>query len=282
MRLNPGTRLGPYEILSTIGAGGMGEVYCARDTRLGRDVAIKVVSEHLVDDPRSIGRFEREARAVASLSHPNIVALYDVGTDHGFAFAVMELLDGEALERRIGADGLPWPNAVAIAASIAEALACAHERGIVHRDLKPANIFLGRDGIVKVLDFGLARNDALQTGAGTAVLAGTAQTEPGLVFGTVGYMAPEQVRGEPADSRSDIFSLGCVLYEMLAGRPPFGRGNPQEVLAAILRDVPPALQPHHAPPQVIAVVERCLEKQADRRFQSTRDLAFALRQSDKA
>ena len=275
-----GTTLGPYRILEKLGEGGMGEVYRARDSRLGRDVAVKVVAGRRVDDPAALARFEREARVVASLSHPNIVALHDVGTDDGVAFAVMELLDGEPLDRAIGSAGLSWTQAVDVAASIADALACAHDRGVVHRDLKPANVFLTRDGLVKVLDFGLARQDPEYSEIHTTMAMARGETEPGVVLGTVGYMSPEQVRGEPADARSDIFSLGCVLYELLSGRRPFGGATAPEVQAAILRDEPaPVADSSKVPAEVSAIVGRCLEKHPDRRFQSARDLAFALRQA---
>ena len=280
MALIPGTRLGPYEIVSPVGSGGMGEVYRATDSRLGREVAVKVVSKQLIDDPGALARFEREARVVASLSHPNIVALHDVGTEDGLAFAVMELLDGEPLDRCIGSEGVPWTQALDIAASIADALACAHNRGVVHRDLKPANIVVARDGLVKVLDFGLARQERFQTDAQTIIGSVAGETQPGVVLGTVGYMSPEQVRGEPAGPSSDIFSLGCVLYEMLSGRRPFERGTAPEVQAAILRDEPTAVGDLNKkiPPAVSALVQRCLDKRPDQRFQSSQDLAFALRQ----
>ena len=279
MTLTSGTRLGPYEIVSPLGAGGMGEVYRASDSRLGRDVAVKVVAGRLANDPDALARFEREARVVASLSHPNIVALHDVGTEGPLAFAVMELLDGEPLDRRIGPAGVPWTQALDIAASIADALACAHERGVVHRDLKPANVFMTRDGLVKVLDFGLARHGSYPAAA-HAPTAATQETQPGVVLGTVGYMSPEQVRGETADARSDIFSLGCVLYELLSGRRPFGGATAPEVQAAILRDTPiPMARTGKVPPDVNAIVQRCLEKRPEQRFQSARDLAFALRQA---
>ena len=278
MTLIPGTRLGPYEILAPLGVGGMGEVYRASDSRLGRDVAVKVVSNHMSGDPVVLSRFQREARVVASLSHPNIVALHDVGTENGVAFAVMELLEGEPLDRHIGRDGIPWRQALHIAASIAEALACAHDRGIVHRDLKPANIFVTQDGLVKVLDFGLAGRDPFRVGSQVPTVPG--ETQPGVVLGTIGYMSPEQVRGEPAEPRSDIFSLGCVLYEMLSGRRPFEGGTAPEVQAAILRDEPKSVaDAGRVPSEVSAVVQRCLEKRPEHRFQSARDLAFALRQN---
>ena len=275
VRFAPGTRLGAYEILTPIGAGGMGEVYRARDTRLGREVAIKVVADALMTDPDALARFEREARAIAALSHPNIVALHDVGHDNGAAFAVMELLDGESLDRRLATADLPWRTALHIAAALSDGLASAHARGIVHRDLKPANIFIMRDGLVKIVDFGLATDAAFRRTSGGVAAA----TAPGVIFGTVGYMSPEQVRGEPADHRSDIFSLGCVLYEMLARERPFRGDAAPEVFAAILRDQPRdlAILRHGIPGRVAALVRRCLEKDPDHRFQSARDLAFALR-----
>jgi serine/threonine-protein kinase len=278
MTLAPGTRLGPYEIVSPLGAGGMGEVYRATDSRLGRDVAVKVVARRLADDPAALARFQREARVVASLSHPSIVALHDVGTEGHVAFAVMELLDGEPLDRSIGSAGLSWTRALDIGASVADGLACAHDRGVVHRDLKPANIFMTRDGLVKVLDFGLARQDPSHPDIQTTLAR--EETQPGVVLGTVGYMSPEQVRGEATDARSDIFSLGCVLYELLSGRRPFGGTTAPEVQAAILRDQPaPAADGSRIPPEVTAIVQRCLEKRPEQRFQSARDLAFALRQA---
>jgi eukaryotic-like serine/threonine-protein kinase len=275
LRLAPGTRLGAYEILAPIGAGGMGEVYRARDTRLGREVAIKVVTDRLITDPDAIARFEREARAIAALSHPNIVALHDVGRENGGAFAVMELLDGEPLDRRLATADLPWRTALQIAAAVADGLSSAHARGVVHRDLKPGNIFIMRDGLVKIVDFGLATDAAFQPTSGGAA----PETAPGVIFGTVGYMSPEQVRGEPADHRSDIYSLGCVLYEMLARERPFRGETAPAVFAAILRDQPRDLAGlgRGIPVRVEALVRRCLEKNPDHRFQSARDLAFALR-----
>ena len=281
MSLIAGTRLGSYEIVAPLGAGGMGEVYRARDVRLGRDVALKVVAGGPVPDAAALARLEHEARAVAALSHPNIVSLYDVGREDGIAFAVMELLDGEPLDRYLGRDRPSWRHAIHIAAALADGLAAAHARGIVHRDLKPANVFLTRDGFVKMLDFGLARQDPVRSSI-PAGLALPIETEPGVVLGTVGYMAPEQVRGERADERSDVFALGCVLYEMLEGRSPFGRTTPAETLAAILRDQPPALSVSAGavPPRLAAIVQRCLDKEPERRFQSARDLAFAIREAD--
>jgi eukaryotic-like serine/threonine-protein kinase len=283
VRLSAGARLGPYEILSPLGAGGMGEVFRARDTRLGRDVAIKILPERLADNAQALTRFENEARAVAALSHPNILAIHDFGRADEIIYAVTELLEGESLDRRIAREELTWKKALEIGAAVADGLASAHARGIVHRDLKPANIFLTRDGVVKILDFGLARADMLLSGdAGTQAptAAGLPATEPGTVLGTVGYMSPEQVRGESADARSDIFSLGCILYEMLTGRRAFREKTQAETLAAILRDHPKELPEsgRAIPPGVNGVVMRCLEKNPDERFHSARDLAFALRE----
>ena len=280
MVLSPGTRLGAYEILAPLGAGGMGEVYRGRDTRLGREVAVKVVSQRLTSDSNALARLQREARAVASLSHPNIVALYDIGSENGVAFIVMELLEGESLNQCITAGGLPWRRALEIAASIADALASAHGKGVVHRDLKPANIFVTREGHTKVLDFGLAKHDPFRTDAPAAGLTRPEETEPGIVFGTVAYMSPEQAKGDPADQRSDIFSLGCVLYEMLSGRRAFDGRTTPETLAAILRDDPPGLagSGDRLPSSIGTLVRRCLEKKPEQRFQSARDLAFSIRE----
>jgi len=280
MALTAGTRLGAYHIVAPLGAGGMGEVYRATDTRLGRDVAVKVVSGRLMDDPNALARFEQEARTVAALSHPNIVALYDFGRENGIVFAVMELLEGESLERYLASEHISWRRALEIAVSVADGLASAHGKGLVHRDLKPANIFITRDGLIKLLDFGLAKEDPFRSTSQTGSPTGAGETEPGAVLGTVGYMSPEQVRGERADHRTDIFSLGCVLYEMLTRRRPFRGNAPAETMAAILRDQPSELPTAdgQVPPRVDAVVRRCLEKNPDHRFQSARDLAFALRE----
>jgi serine/threonine protein kinase/tetratricopeptide (TPR) repeat protein len=277
--LAPGTRLGPYRIVEPLGSGGMGVVYRARDTRLGRDVALKVLSEKLAGHPDALGRFEREARIVASLSHPNILALYDVGTDGSMVYAITELLEGESLDRRISRESMSWRQGVEIGAAIADGLSSAHGRGIVHRDLKPANVFITRDGVVKILDFGLATPARTTTSESTEGLTALPPTEPGTILGTVGYMSPEQVRGEPTDHRSDLFALGCILTEMLTGRRAFGGNTAAETLAAILRDEPTALaeSARQIPPNVEAVVRRCLEKDREQRFQSARDLAFAQR-----
>ncbi|MBP9824112.1 MAG: serine/threonine protein kinase, partial [Thermoanaerobaculia bacterium] len=242
-----GTRLGPYEILAKLGEGGMGEVFRARDTKLDREVAVKVLPPHLAADADALARFEREAKAVAALSHPNILAIFDFGRDGAIAFAAMELLEGETLRERLVAGALPARKALEIASQVATGLAAAHARGIVHRDLKPDNLFLTRDGQVKILDFGLARQSEphgskSQLLAAPTMAAAAPGTEPGAVLGTVGYMSPEQVRGETADARSDLFALGVVLYEMLIGRRAFAHGSAVETMSAILREEPPEIK----------------------------------------
>ncbi len=278
MTLPAGTRLGPYEILAPLGAGGMGEVYRARDTRLDRDVAIKVLPQSVAGDAAALARFEREAKAVAALSHPNILAIHDVGTSDGITYAVMELLEGESLRQRFQEGPLPQRKALEIAREVALGLAAAHERGIVHRDLKPENLFLTSDGRVKILDFGLARQLSLPSAGDTHSPTAAPATEPGTVFGTVGYMPPEQLRGHPADARSDIFSFGAVLYEMCSGRRPFKGDTAIETMNAILKEDPPELSAsgHTVAPSVERVVRHCLEKNPGERFQSARDLAFDL------
>jgi eukaryotic-like serine/threonine-protein kinase len=280
MTFTAGTKLGPYEILSPLGAGGMGEVYRARDTRLDRIVAVKVLPEELARDPGALERFEREAKAVAALSHPNILAIHDFGTSGGAAYAVTELLDGETLRDRLRDSAVPLRKAIDYAQQIARGLAAAHERGIVHRDVKPENVFLTRDGLVKILDFGIARQVPLPAGSGGAEALSTRDgTEPGLVLGTAGYMSPEQVRGKPVDPRSDLFSLGSVLYEMVTGRRAFQRESPIETMMSILQEDPPSVvrSGRDLPPELDEVLGHCLEKNPDERFQSARDLAFALR-----
>jgi serine/threonine protein kinase/Tfp pilus assembly protein PilF len=279
MTIPAGTRLGPYEILAPLGAGGMGEVYRARDTRLERDVAVKVLPESLVEDADALERFEREAKAVAALSHPNILAIHDFGRHEGVVYAVMELLEGETLKDRMAGAELPQRKALDYALQMAQGLAAAHERGIVHRDLKPQNIMVTRDGLVKILDFGLAKNVRPMGQPGHT----NAATEPGVVMGTAGYMSPEQVRGASVDHRSDLFSFGAILYEMLSGRRAFKEDSDVETLTAILRDQPPELSDADRPvaPEVADIVFHCLEKSADERFQSARDLAFALRVADR-
>ncbi len=279
MSLSPGARLGPYEILSPLGAGGMGEVYRATDTRLGREVAIKVLPADLAADRERLNRFENEARLVASLSHPNILALHDFGQADGVIYAVMELLEGDSLRQRLSSEALPPRKVIEIGVAVAEGLAAAHAKGIVHRDLKPDNIFLISDGRVKILDFGLARTaEPLSPEAQTAAPTTPAPTQPGTVMGTVGYMSPEQVRGFSADARSDIFAFGCVFYEMVSGRRAFAATTSAETMAAILRDTPEPMSQTRIVPGLDHIIARCLEKSPDERFQSARDLAFALKE----
>jgi hypothetical protein len=273
-----GHALGPYRVLEKLGEGGMGEVYRAHDTRLDRDVAIKVLPAAVSDDPDRRARFKREAKAVAALSHPNILAIHDVGEHHGVTYAVTELLHGETLRERLTQRGALTPRkAIDIVVQIARGLAAAHARGIVHRDLKPENIFLLADGQIKILDFGLARQ-AVTAGFGSGATETVAATDPGTVMGTVGYMSPEQVRGETVDARTDLFALGAVLYEMLSGQRAFRRDTAAETMTAILKDEPPALATSRAdfPAALDRIVNHCLEKNAAERFQSARDVAFAL------
>ena len=279
MALTPGTRIGSYEVIGLLGAGGMGEVYRARDAKLDRDVAVKILAEGFAADPDRLARFEGEAKAVAALSHPNILSIFEFGTQAGTAYAVMELLEGQTLRERLAGGPLPVRKAVEHAAQIATGLAAAHDKGIVHRDLKPENVFVTADGRVKILDFGLAKASAGDAEKATADAAPTTlRTDPGTVLGTVGDLAPEQARGQAADRRADIFALGCVLYEMLAGRRAFARDSAPETLAAIIRDDPPPLSTDAR--QLSASVERpvlhCLEKRPEDRFQSAHDLTFAL------
>ena len=282
MTIPVGTRLGPYEILAPLGAGGMGEVYKARDTRLGRAVAVKVLPERLALDADALSRFEREGKAVAALSHPNILALHDVGREGAVAYAVMELLEGETLRDALASGPLSPRRATDYAIQIALGLAAAHEKGIVHRDLKPDNIFVTADDRIKILDFGLAKpNAASEAGNETQSPTVSGYTEPGKVMGTVGYMSPEQVRGLAVDQRSDIFSFGSVLYEMLTGRRPFQRETAAETMTAILKEETPdpAGESGNVPPGLATVLRHCLEKKPEKRFQSARDLAFALETS---
>jgi len=278
MATQPGSRIGAYEILGLLGAGGMGEVYRARDTRLQREVAIKIIPDALANDAVARGRFETEARAVASLSHPNIIAIHDFGQEGTVTYAVMELLDGRTL-REILADGPLAPRkAIDYGAQIAAGLAAAHARGVVHRDLKPENVFITRDGRAKILDFGLAKPAASIVAADRSIAATYTPTSPGTVLGTVGYMSPEQVRGESVDHRSDIFSLGAMLYEVFSGKRAFTGPSAVETMNAILKEEPPELSiAHHAlPPAIDRIVRRALEKDPAERFQSARDFGFAL------
>jgi eukaryotic-like serine/threonine-protein kinase len=278
MALTPSTRLGPYEIQSPLGAGGMGEVYRARDTRLGRDVAVKVLTEFFAKDPERLRRFEQEARAVAALNHPNIVAVYDIGTQDGRAYLVSELLEGETLREALHGGQLSTRKATDYAVQVASGLAAAHEKGVVHRDLKPENIFITSDGRVKILDFGLAKLVAPEAKPDEGATIENVPTSAGAVLGTVGYMSPEQVRGEPVDARSDIFALGAILYEMLSGQRAFRRDTSAETMTAILKEDPPELSSTTklVSPAMERIVRRCLEKNPVQRFQSARDLAFNL------
>jgi eukaryotic-like serine/threonine-protein kinase len=277
MGLQPGDRLGPYEVLGALGAGGMGEVYRARDPRLGRVVAVKVLPPSLIADKERRHRFEHEARAAGALNHPNILGVHDVGEHEGAPYLVMELLEGESLRGRLRTGSLSVRKAVDFAVQVSRGLAAAHARGIVHRDLKPENLFVTRDGLVKILDFGLARQ-LVDNGSGSGATKTLGRdTAPGVVMGTVGYMSPEQARGDPADHRSDIFALGAVMYEMLTGRRAFQRSTSVETLNAILKEEPPEFPDDlKIPPGLDRLVRHCLEKRAEDRFQSARDLAFEL------
>lgn len=268
--------IGSYEILEKIGAGGMGEVYRAMDTRLSREVALKILPEAVSQNPEALSRFEREAKAVAALSHPNILAIHEFGSDNGVSFAATELLLGETLRERLTQGALPLRKTIELASQIADGLSAAHAQGIVHRDLKPENIFITREGRVKILDFGLARVETLQEGSQVHTMQ--ADTTPGAILGTVGYMSPEQVRGEPVDARSDIFAFGSLLHEMLTGQRAFNGSSAADVLGSILRDEPLELsQSDPSLPEAISrIVQHCLEKNPEERFQSARDLGFAL------
>jgi len=282
MALNSGTKLGPYEIIAPLGAGGMGEVYRARDSRLGREVAIKVLPSSLTRDPDRLRRFEQEARAASALNHPNILAVYDVGMHDGAPYLVTELLEGATLRDRLNSGALHPRRAVDCAVQIAQGLAAAHDKGIVHRDLKPENVFVCRDGRAKILDFGLAKLITPEPGDATVTdLEPDNQTEAGMVMGTAGYMSPEQVRGEKADQRSDIFSFGAVLYETLSGQRAFEGRSSADRASAILKEDPPELLTlgRNIPVALDRIVRHCLEKDPEQRFQSARDLAFHLESS---
>ncbi len=277
MALTAGTQLGPYEVIAPIGEGGMGEVYRARDTRLGRDVAIKILPPSVTDDPDRLRRFQHEARAAGSLNHPNILVVHDVGDYDRAPYVVCELLEGTTLREQLTGTPLPARRAIDYAIQIARGLAAAHERGIVHRDLKPENLFVTRDGRVKILDFGIAKLVEREPAESGDTLTERAETDPGLVLVTVGYMSPEQVRGQRVDHRSDIFSFGAVLYEMLTGRRAFKRDSSVETLNAILTDEPPELATASGiVPALDRAVRHCLEKSSEQRFQSARDIVFAL------
>ena len=277
MALHAGDHVGPYEVLGSLGAGGMGEVYRARDPRLGRAVAIKVLPASVSADPSRRHRFEHEARTTGLLNHPNLLVVFDVGDHEGAPYLVTELLEGETLSERLRAGPIPARKAVDYALQAAHGLAAAHDKGIVHRDLKPENLFVTKDGVVKILDFGLALQAVVAEGEDTRSPTLTRETGPGVVLGTVGYMSPEQARGETADHRSDIFALGAVLYEMLTGRRAFHGDTAVETLNAILKQEPEEFAPElKVPPGLDRVVRHCLEKKREDRFQSARDVAFAL------
>jgi serine/threonine protein kinase len=270
LAFSPGIRLGRYEIVAPLGAGAMGEVYKARDPRLARDVAIKVLPPSFAADASRVQRFEQEARAVAALSHPNILAIFDIGSGET-PYLVTELLDGETLRALVDRGPLATKRTTDIALQFVAGLTAAHSRGIIHRDLKPDNIFLTRDGVVKILDFGLAKTAMLPS---EVTLAGTSV---GQILGTVGYMAPEQVRGEAADPRSDLFAVGTILYEMVSGERAFCGNSPADTISAVLREQPPDLVLRTGTlPAVARIVRRCLEKDANERFQSARELRFAI------
>ncbi len=278
MALTSGTKLGPYEIVTAIGAGGMGEVYRAHDARLDRDVAIKILPAEYAADPERVHRFEQEARATATFSHPNIVVVYDVGARADGLYVVTELLDGETLRHRLAGGALATRKATEYASQIAFGLAAAHEKGIIHRDLKPDNIFITRDGRVKILDFGLAKLAPPVTPDDRTLATEGVKTQAGLVLGTLGYMSPEQVRGGTVDHRSDLFSFGAILYEMLSGQRAFRGNTSADTISAILKEDPAELSAtgREVSPSLERVVRHCLEKNPEERFQSARDLAFDL------
>ncbi len=280
MTLASGTKLGPYEIQSPLGAGGMGEVYRARDTRLAREVAIKVLPEAFARDADRLQRFEHEARVLSTVNHPKILAIHDVGSQGDLHYLVSELLEGQTLREKMDTSALSQRRATEYAMEMARGLAAAHDKGIVHRDLKPENVFITKDGRVKILDFGLAKQAigaAGQSGQ-SATMTGPAPTQAGTVMGTIGYMSPEQVRGQTVDHRSDIFSLGAILYEMVSGKRAFKGDTSVETMHAILKQEPPELSETglNVTPGLDRIIRHCLEKEPALRFQSARDLAFDL------
>jgi TolB-like protein len=282
MTISAGARLGPYEILSPLGAGGMGEVYRAKDSKLKREVAIKVLPQSLAADSDALARFEKEALAVAALSHPNILSIFDFGVQDGVPYAVTELLEGETLRGKLDAGRISQAQAVDYALQVARGLSAAHGKGIVHRDLKPENLFVTNDGHVKILDFGLAkRTEPATPDDETSSPTEAKQTEPGVVMGTVGYMSPEQVRGLAVDHRSDIFSFGAILYELLVGKKAFKRDTAADTMSAILKEEPPELSEsgRNVSPALDRVIKHCLEKDRNNRFQSARDIVFVLSES---
>jgi eukaryotic-like serine/threonine-protein kinase len=279
MNLASGTKLGPYEIVSLLGAGGMGEVYRARDSRLRREVAIKVLPQALSLDADRLRRFEQEALATAALNHPNILAVFDIGTSEGSPYVVSELLEGETLRERLRSGAIPIRKSLDYALQVAHGLAAAHEKGIIHRDLKPENLFLTKDGRIKILDFGLAKLTQLDPGSNPSMATVThGVTEAGVVMGTAGYMSPEQVRGMALDPRSDIFSFGAILYEMLSGKRAFHGETPADTMSSILKEDPPELNEtnRNVSPALERIVQHCLEKNPESRFHSASDIAFDL------
>src|SRR6266516_4917294 len=277
--ISPNTIFGQYSVVSKIGEGGMGEVFRARDTKLGRDVAIKVLPAAFSADAERLRRFEQEAQAAGALNHPNILVIFHIGTHEGAPYIVSELLEGETLRERMAGSALPQRKAIDYGLQIARGLAAAHEKGIVHRDIKPDNVFITDDGRVKILDFGLAKLTAANDGTSqTEVPTRKVNTDPGTVMGTMGYMSPEQLKGQPADHRSDIFSFGAILYEMLSGKRAFRGDSMAETMSAILREDPPNLSESNktVSPALERVVHHCLEKNPAERFHSARDLAFAI------
>ncbi len=280
MALEKGKRLGPYEILSSLGSGGMGEVYRARDVRLDREVAVKVLPETRVCDADLMARFDREARVLAALAHPNILTIYDVGSESGLNYVVTELLEGDSLFARIKQSPLPWKAAIEIAIAVADGLTAAHSRGVIHRDLKPENIFITSNSVVKLLDFGLARQEqVVSDGQASHLETAIQDTSPGTMIGTIQYMSPEQVRGQVVDARSDIFSFGAVLYEMLVGCRPFSSSSAVDAIASILRDPAPDLLRNdlNIPPQLDIAIRRCLEKNPEDRYQSMQEVTGILK-----
>src|SRR5208282_221155 len=278
MALTSGTKLGPYDIQALIGSGGMGEVYRARDARLDRVVAIKVLPTSYSADAERLQRFVQEARSAAALNHPNILSIFDIGNEHGAPYIVSELLEGQTLRERIRSGALSNRKAIDYGLQVARGLAAAHEKGIVHRDLKPENLFLTNDDRVKILDFGLAKLTRPETSASAEEPTVQVNTEPGQVMGTVGYMSPEQVRGKAADHRSDIFAFGSILYEMLSGQRAFRGETAADTMSAILKEEPVELTEvaRNVPPALERMVRHCLEKNPGQRFQSAGDLAFNL------
>src|SRR5262245_43051205 len=278
--ISPNTNIAQYTIVSKIGEGGMGEVWRARDPKLSREVAIKVLPTTLTADKERLARFEQEAQAAGALNHPNILVIYHIGTHEGAPYIVSELLEGESLRERLAGNALPQRKAIDYALQLAHGLAAAHEKGIVHRDIKPDNVFITDDGRVKILDFGIAKLIGTADGnhSQTEVPTRKVNTDPGTVMGTVGYMSPEQLKGQPVDHRSDIFSFGSILYEMLSGRRAFRGDSMAETMSAILREDPPDLSETNKTisPALERVLRHCLEKNSADRFHSARDLAFAI------